>query len=93
MEDLVPFILGVLLGSLIGSRITGRTRTAISALIVVLSGVAATVLSGEFHESWIYLLLDGAEAAVGLALGLLIARRRQRSRIGSRPLTPIQPRR
>jgi hypothetical protein len=91
MEDLVPFILGVLLGSLIGSRITGRTRTAIS--IVVLSGVAETVLSGEFHESWIYLLLDGAEAAVGLALGLLIARRRQRSRIGSRPLTPIQPRR
>jgi hypothetical protein len=54
------------------------TQEALSAgsraVAVAISGLAATTFTGEFEESWLYLLQDLAEAAVGLALGLAIAR-------------------
>jgi hypothetical protein len=68
MEELVPFILGVLLGAFFKVRTTGRTRSAAYAAAVALSGAVATVLSGEYQTSWVYLLLDCAEAALGLAI-------------------------
>jgi hypothetical protein len=33
---------------------------------VIVSGATATIASGEYHQSWIYLLLDFGEAAFGL---------------------------
>ncbi len=74
MDELVPVVLGVVLGVLIWATTTGRTRLVLSACAVLVSGLAATVLSGEYHQSWIYLLLDLAEAAIGLAGGMLIVR-------------------
>jgi hypothetical protein len=38
-------------------------------MAIVVSGTTATALSGEFLESWSYLLLDLAESALGVALG------------------------
>jgi hypothetical protein len=75
MEELVPVILGVVLGALIGRSTTGRTRIVLSITAVLVSGATATVLSGEYVGSWIYLLLDFGEAALGLALGFVIAHR------------------
>jgi hypothetical protein len=75
MKELVPFILGVLLGALLTVRTAGRTRSAAYAAAVVLSGAAATALSGEYQTSWFYLLLDCAEAALGLVAGLAIVAR------------------
>jgi len=66
MKELVPFILGVLLGALLTVRTAGRTRSA---------AYAATALSGEYQTSWVYLLLDCAEAALGLVAGLAIVAR------------------
>ena len=73
MEELVPVILGVVLGALIRWKTAGRLQIALSIAAVLVSGLAATVLSGEYQESWVYLLLDFGEAAIGLALGFLIA--------------------
>jgi hypothetical protein len=40
---------------------------------VTAAGAAATIASGEYAESWLYLLLDFGEAAFGLAAGFVIA--------------------
>jgi hypothetical protein len=42
-------------------------------LVAIFSGATATVASGEYHESWIYLLLDFGEAALGLVIGYVVA--------------------
>jgi hypothetical protein len=73
MEELVPIILGILLGALIWRTTNGYLRGLLSLAAIAASGLAATVLSGEYHESWIWLLLDLGEAAFGLTLGLLVA--------------------
>jgi hypothetical protein len=75
MEELVPVILGVILGVLIGRSTTGISRIVLSVAAVLVSGAAATVLSGEHVESWVYLLLDLGEASLGLGLGFVIAHR------------------
>jgi hypothetical protein len=75
MEELVPFILGGLLGALMSFRTPGRSRVAVCATVVALSGAVATVLTSEYQTSWVYLLLDCAEAALGLVVGLAIVAR------------------
>jgi hypothetical protein len=75
MEELIPIILGIILGALIGRSTTGITRIVLSVAAVLVSGASATILSGEYVESWIYLLLDLGEAALGLALGFVIVHR------------------
>jgi len=84
MDELVPVILGIVFGALIWLNTTGRTCFALSVAGVLVSGVAATVLSGEYVASWIYVLLDLGEAALGLALGFAIAHRVLRSRAAGR---------
>jgi hypothetical protein len=73
MDELVPIILAAILGALIWRVRSNRTRTMLGALVVLVVGPAATVLSGEYVTSWIYLLLDLGEAAFGLALGMALA--------------------
>ena len=75
MDEIVPVILGAAFGAIIWRCTRGRTRLVLSVLAVIVAGVAATVASGEYLESWIYLLLDLGEAALGLAVGYVIAAR------------------
>jgi len=84
MGELVPLILGAVFGAIIWLTTTGRLRFVVSVAAVIVSGVAATVASGEYHESWIYLLLDFGEAAFGLVIGYLVASRVPSSRPASR---------
>jgi hypothetical protein len=84
MDETVPVILGILLGALIWSTTSGSVRFLLSVCAVLVSGLIATVLSGEYHESWIYLLLDLGEAALGLAVGMFIVHRVQRRRAAAR---------
>lgn len=74
MDELVPVVLGAILGALIWATTAGHTRLALSVCAVLVSGLTATVLSGEYHQSWVYLLLDLGEATIGLAGGMLLAR-------------------
>jgi type III secretory pathway component EscT len=73
MDELVPVIFGGVLGVLIWRGTAGYTRMALSVLAVLASGATATVMSGEYTVSWIYILLDLGEAALGLAVGVAIA--------------------
>jgi hypothetical protein len=75
MDEIVPVILGAVCGALSWRFTAGRLRVALAILTVLVVGPASTLASGEFvlGESWIYFLIDFAEAAVGLALGLAFA--------------------
>ena len=73
MYELVPIILGALWGTVICLTTNGKTRFALSLVVVAVSGTVATVVSGEYLESWIYVLQDFSEAALGLIVGYLVA--------------------
>jgi hypothetical protein len=75
MDELVPVILGTILGAIIWLTTSGRLLFALSVVAVLVSGATATIASGEYHESWIYLLLDFGEAALGLVVGYVMAAR------------------
>jgi hypothetical protein len=75
MEEIVPCILGAVLGAMIWLSARGRARFALSILAVIVSAAVATIATGEYLESWVYLLLDLGEAAFGLAFGYLVAAR------------------
>jgi len=80
MDEFVPVILGVFLGgALIWYIKTGWVRAVLSGCAVIVAGLTATVFSGEYRESWIYLLLDLGDAALGLAAGFAVAQGIQRS--------------
>jgi hypothetical protein len=84
MDELVPVVLGLVLGAFIRVTTTGQTRLILSIGGVLVAGLAATVLSGEFDQSWIYLMLDLAEAALGMTAGVFIGDRTLRQRTARR---------
>jgi hypothetical protein len=73
MDELVPVTIGAFLGAVIWCSARGKLRIFLSLLAVIAAGSIATLASGEFHESWLYLLLDLGEAALGLVAGYAIA--------------------
>ena len=74
MDEIVPVILGAILGALVWRTTSGRMRAFLSVLAVVAAGAFATILSGEFQVSWIYFLIDFSEAALGLVIGIALVR-------------------
>lgn len=74
MDELFPVLLAAALGIAVSLYARGAALCILSCLVVVGSGMAATTFSGEFQESWLYLLQDLAEAAFGLGLGFAIVR-------------------
>jgi hypothetical protein len=91
MYEIVPIALAFALGAVIWRYTNGSIRLILSCGAVSVSGLAATVLSGEFHESWVFLLLDLGEAAFGLAIGFAAAHRLLPIR-GRRSATRARPR-
>jgi hypothetical protein len=79
MYELIPAVLAAFLGARIW-RSSGRARLVRSALAVLATGAIATVVSGEYRESWMFIVLDFGVAALGLVLGFVIAHRRSRMR-------------
>ena len=75
MEEIVPCILGAVLGAMIWLNARGIARFALSILAVIVLAAVATIGTGEYLESWVYLLLDLGEAAFGLAIGYVVAAR------------------
>lgn len=73
MEEVIPLVLGACQGAIIWLSFRGATRLALSPVAVVVAAFVATVLSGEYQQSWAYLLFDLAEAAIGLAVGCVFA--------------------
>jgi hypothetical protein len=84
MDELVPLVPGAVFGAIIWLTTSARLRFAVSVIAVIVSGATATMASGEYHESWIYLLLDFGEAAFGLVIGYVVAARLPTQRAASR---------
>jgi flagellar biosynthesis protein FliR len=79
MYELIPVVLAAFLGARIwGSR--GGARLVRCVLAVLVTAAIATVVSGEYRDSWMFIVLDFGEAALGLAFGFVIAHRRSRAR-------------
>jgi hypothetical protein len=91
MDELVPVCLGVLLGLPIWCCVEGRARVMLGVLAVAMSGITATIVSGEYAQSYIYLLWDLGEAVFGLAVAFLIVRRLSQGRHGAVVLSSARP--
>jgi hypothetical protein len=74
MQELIPFGCGLLLGAALG-WVRPAIRLWVGALLAVALGVFATVITGEFHLSWDYLLVDIPLVAVAAFAGFWALRR------------------
>jgi 1,4-dihydroxy-2-naphthoate octaprenyltransferase len=79
MGEIFPIVAGALIGLLASRIMAMRTRWAVSAILTLLAGAAATFLSGEAEESWAFLLVDiglvAITAAIVWGIATLVARR------------------
>jgi hypothetical protein len=73
MDEIVPVIIGAVLGALVWRTVTGRMRAVLSVMSVIAAGAFATILSGEFQLGWVYFLIDFSEAGLGLVCGIAFA--------------------
>ena len=78
-NELVPVLSGVLAGLVLGG-LTARQRPLAWVLLSFGLGLAATVVTGEFRISWVYLVVDiplVAAVSAGAFVVTRAARRRQ----------------
>lgn len=73
MDELVPFVGGLLLGSLLG-LVRPRMRLAFAVALSVVLGVVATVVTGEYRISWGFLLIDIPLAGCGAWISFAASR-------------------
>lgn len=73
MQELFPMACGLLLGVALGF-VRPTLRLGLGALLAVVLGTLATVITGEFKTSWGYLLVDIPLVGVAAFLGFLLAR-------------------
>ena len=71
MQELLPIVSGLFLGSLLG-LLRPSMRVPVGAVLVVAFGVLATVASGEFLISWAFLLIDVPLVGVSTAISLIV---------------------
>jgi hypothetical protein len=74
MSELFPILSGLIVGALLGG-IRPATRVPLAAILAIVIGTVATVVSGEYRIGWEYLLIDIPLVAVSSALGLVGARK------------------
>jgi hypothetical protein len=73
MQELFPLACGLLLGTTLG-LVRPSLRLPLGALLAVLLGVLATVVTGEFRLSWGYVLVDIPLVALAAFLAFMAAR-------------------
>lgn len=77
VSEIFPAIAGVLTGVVCSSISRGRLRMAAWAALTIVFGALATYLSGEYRESWGFVVLDmfwvGA-ISIAIILGVRVYR-------------------
>ena len=73
LMEVFPILAGFTCGLLVGAT-TGRWQLRQVAVVSVILGFAATVLTGEWHASWLFLLVDVSLVAGAAVFGCLAAR-------------------
>ena len=74
MEEIIPVAFGCILGFAVWHGTHGWLRSLLLLVAVFAAAFAATVLSGEYQSSWLYLLLDVSLAAMGIVVGIVLTR-------------------
>ena len=74
VEELLPVASGLVLGSILG-LLRSSLRLPVGLVLIVVLGVAATVVSGEYLISWSFLLIDIPLVAVSAVAGLYATHR------------------
>jgi hypothetical protein len=64
MDELYPIGMGILLGILFSLRLSLFKPLWRKALLVAVAGASATIASGEYAESWGFLIVDIGEVAL-----------------------------
>jgi uncharacterized membrane protein SpoIIM required for sporulation len=77
MQELVPLVSGFAGGLALG-LVRPSLRLPVGALLAVVLGTLATVVTGELEVSWAFLLIDVPLVALAAACGLAVARRVRR---------------
>jgi hypothetical protein len=81
--ELLPIVSGFFVGCVLGVVRPGL-RVPVGIVLAIALGVLATVASGEFLESWAFLLIDIPLVAISAAIGFAATyylRRRTRQAI------------
>ena len=74
VQELLPIGCGFLLGVLAG-RLRPSLRWPVVAVLAIVLGVTATVVTGEAEVSWAFVLIDIPMVAVSASVGFLVAHR------------------
>jgi hypothetical protein len=70
LSELIPLVSGIAIGLLCYGMAPGRRRALTLGVLSIICGLGATVISGEFRQSWGYLLLD-IPLTAGMALATM----------------------
>lgn len=91
MNEVFPILAGALVGLLVGG-LRPSLRKSVAIPLVILLGITATVVSGEFRIGWEYLLIDIPLVGLSAVIALSWQRRRWRSRSRPQPRPPTADR-
>ena len=72
MDELFPIGVGILLGILFSLRLSPLKPLWRRVLLVAVAGASATIASGEYAESWGFLLVDVGEVALAAWISLAV---------------------
>jgi hypothetical protein len=70
MDELFPIGVGILLGILFSLRLSPLKPLWRRVLLVAVAGASATIASGEYSESWGFLIVDVGEVALAAWISL-----------------------
>jgi hypothetical protein len=74
LPELLPILLGLLLGNLFVANLSVFLKSFWTRAGLVLTvGIATTVVSGEYRQSWGFALVDCSEAALAAWIGFVAA--------------------
>lgn len=75
MGELFPMIAGFVLGILFGTGSHWLRLWWFRSMLVLLAGISATILSGEYRGNWAFLLVDIGEVALLSWIGFIATSR------------------
>ncbi|HKO10095.1 MAG TPA: hypothetical protein VJ487_20495 [Alphaproteobacteria bacterium] len=86
MDELLPIGTGIILGIAFATRFRVLRPVWVKACLIVLAGIAATLSSGEYRESWGFVLVDiGEVGLMAWIAAFLLGRFAFRGRTAGRP--------
>ena len=75
MNELFPIFTGAVLGLAFAAGTRAFSPLWVRAVMVLLAGVTATIVSGEYAENWDFALVDIGEVVLAAWIASTLARR------------------